>query len=77
MPASTNLQRSLPSYYESFQNALDNLSEQIVSWPNVYDERLSMSSHSSSALLTMYSSSPKRSWRRTTRVLKHVRLLHS
>ncbi|KAJ5917618.1 hypothetical protein N7466_011172 [Penicillium verhagenii] len=29
MPASTHLQRSIPSYYESFQDALDNLSEQI------------------------------------------------
>ncbi|KAJ5987179.1 hypothetical protein N7451_011544 [Penicillium sp. IBT 35674x] len=29
MPASTQLQRSIPSYYESFQEALDNLSEQI------------------------------------------------
>ncbi|KAJ6013658.1 hypothetical protein N7540_008249 [Penicillium herquei] len=29
MPASTHLQRSLPSYYDSFQEALDNLSEQI------------------------------------------------
>ncbi|KAJ5627913.1 hypothetical protein N7490_010141 [Penicillium lividum] len=29
MPASAHLQRSIPSYYESFQEALDNLSEQI------------------------------------------------
>lgn len=29
MPSSTHLQRSIPSYYESFQSALDNLSEQI------------------------------------------------
>ncbi|KAJ5682355.1 hypothetical protein N7462_005520 [Penicillium macrosclerotiorum] len=29
VPASAHLQRSMPSYYESFQNALDNLSEQI------------------------------------------------
>ncbi|KAJ6109431.1 hypothetical protein N7486_001666 [Penicillium sp. IBT 16267x] len=29
MPASSQLQRSIPSYYESFQEALDNLSEQI------------------------------------------------
>ncbi|KAJ5579451.1 uncharacterized protein N7459_005436 [Penicillium hispanicum] len=29
MPVSTHLQRSIPSYYESFQNALDTLSEQI------------------------------------------------
>ncbi|KAJ5664100.1 hypothetical protein N7507_004831 [Penicillium longicatenatum] len=29
MPASAQLQRSIPSYYESFQEALDNLSEQI------------------------------------------------
>lgn len=36
MPASTHLQRSIPSYYESFQNALDSLSEQIVSKPLAY-----------------------------------------
>ncbi|KAJ5806500.1 uncharacterized protein N7503_004102 [Penicillium pulvis] len=29
MPTSSQLQRSIPSYYESFQEALDNLSEQI------------------------------------------------
>ncbi|KAJ5744628.1 hypothetical protein N7533_009498 [Penicillium manginii] len=29
VPSSTHLQRSIPSYYESFQSALDNLSEQI------------------------------------------------
>ncbi|KAJ5127094.1 hypothetical protein N7448_007873 [Penicillium atrosanguineum] len=29
MPVSTHLQRSIPSYYDSFQDALDNLSEQI------------------------------------------------
>ncbi|KAJ5391625.1 hypothetical protein N7509_007115 [Penicillium cosmopolitanum] len=29
IPSSTHLQRSIPSYYESFQSALDNLSEQI------------------------------------------------
>ncbi|KAJ5166907.1 uncharacterized protein N7482_005688 [Penicillium canariense] len=33
MPASTHLQRSVPAYYDSFQDALDNLSEQIVSVP--------------------------------------------
>lgn len=31
MPASAHLHRSVPSYYENFQDALDNLSEQIVS----------------------------------------------
>lgn len=31
MPASTHLARAVPSYYESFQYALDSLSEQIVS----------------------------------------------
>lgn len=31
MPPKTTLQRSLPAYYASFQEALDNLSEQIVS----------------------------------------------
>ncbi|KAJ6120618.1 hypothetical protein N7523_004898 [Penicillium sp. IBT 18751x] len=29
MPVSTHLQRSIPSYFDSFQDALDNLSEQI------------------------------------------------
>ncbi|KAJ5832153.1 hypothetical protein N7474_000464 [Penicillium riverlandense] len=29
MPSKTTLQRSIPAYYESFQEALDNLSEQI------------------------------------------------
>lgn len=31
MPASSHLQRSIPAYYDGFQDALDNLSEQIVS----------------------------------------------
>lgn len=31
MAASTHIQRSIPVYYDGFQNALDNLSEQIVS----------------------------------------------
>jgi hypothetical protein len=31
LPASTQLQRSIPTYYDGFQDALDSLSEQIVS----------------------------------------------
>ena len=31
LAASTHLQRSVPAYYDGFQDALDNLSEQIVS----------------------------------------------
>ena len=31
MPASSHLQRSILAYYDGFQDALDNLSEQIVS----------------------------------------------
>ena len=33
MPSRSHLQRSIPLYHDSFQNALDNLSEQIVSAP--------------------------------------------
>jgi hypothetical protein len=39
LPASTQIQRSIPAYYDGFQDALDNLSEQIVSAQMIYSGR--------------------------------------